>query len=130
MMAVLRAAIERGVPVLGICLGLQAIGEVMGATVTHAPRLMHGKTSRIEHDASGVFAGLPSPLTATRYHSLCLEPSTIPATLHVNARSEDGVVQGVAHRERPVHGVQFHPESVLSESGEALISNFLERCSG
>jgi anthranilate synthase/aminodeoxychorismate synthase-like glutamine amidotransferase len=128
MMAVLRAAIERGMPVLGVCLGLQAIGEVMGATVTHAPRLMHGKTSSIEHDGSGVFAGLSSPLTATRYHSLCLDPSTIPIMLRVTARSEDGVVQGVAHRDRPVHGVQFHPESVLSESGEALVANFLERC--
>jgi anthranilate synthase/aminodeoxychorismate synthase-like glutamine amidotransferase len=127
MMAVLRAAIERGMPVLGVCLGLQAIGEVMGATVTHAPRLMHGKTSSIEHDGSGVFAGLPSPLTATRYHSLCLEPSTIPATLRVTARSEDGVVQGVAHRDRPVHGVQFHPESVLSESGEQIVENFLSQ---
>jgi anthranilate synthase/aminodeoxychorismate synthase-like glutamine amidotransferase len=125
MMAVLRAAIERGMPVLGVCLGLQAIGEVLGATVTHAPRLMHGKTSSIEHDGSGVFAGLPSPLTATRYHSLCLDPSTIPETLRVTARSEDGVVQGVAHRDRPVHGVQFHPESVLSQSGEHLVENFL-----
>jgi anthranilate synthase/aminodeoxychorismate synthase-like glutamine amidotransferase len=112
-------------PVLGVCLGLQAIGEVLGATVTHAPRLMHGKTSSIEHDGSGVFAGLPSPLTATRYHSLCLDPSTIPETLRVTARSEDGVVQGVAHRDRPVHGVQFHPESVLSQSGEQLVENFL-----
>lgn len=128
MMAVLRAAIERGMPVLGVCLGLQAIGEVMGATVTHAPRLKHGKTSSIEHDGSGVFAGLASPLTATRYHSLCLDPSTIPATLRVTARSEDGVVQGVAHRDRPVHGVQFHPESVLSESGERIVANFFERC--
>jgi anthranilate synthase/aminodeoxychorismate synthase-like glutamine amidotransferase len=127
VLAVLRAAIERGMPVLGVCLGLQAIGEVMGATVTHAPRLMHGKTSSIEHDGSGVFAGLPSPLTATRYHSLCLEPSTIPATLRVTARSEDGVVQGVAHRDRPVHGVQFHPESVLSESGEQIVENFLSQ---
>jgi anthranilate synthase/aminodeoxychorismate synthase-like glutamine amidotransferase len=127
MMAVLRAAIERGMPVLGVCLGLQAIGEVLGATVTHAPRLMHGKTSRIEHDGSGVFAGLPSPLTATRYHSLCLDPSTIPATLRVTARSEDGVVQGIAHRDRPVHGVQFHPESVLSESGERLVENFFSQ---
>jgi anthranilate synthase/aminodeoxychorismate synthase-like glutamine amidotransferase len=125
MMAVLRAAIERGMPVLGVCLGLQAIGEVLGATVTHAPRLMHGKTSSIEHDGSGVFAGLPSPLTATRYHSLCLDPSTIPETLRVTARSEDGVVQGVAHRDRPVHGVQSHPESVLSQSGEQLVENFL-----
>jgi anthranilate synthase/aminodeoxychorismate synthase-like glutamine amidotransferase len=125
MMAVLRAAIERGMPVLGVCLGLQAIGEVLGATVTHAPRLMHGKTSSIEHDGSGVFTGLPSPLTATRYHSLCLDPSTIPARLRVTARSDDGVVQGVAHRDLPVHGVQFHPESVLSESGEQIVENFL-----
>jgi len=128
MMAVLRAAIERGMPVLGVCLGLQAIGEVLGATVTHAPRLMHGKTSSIEHDGSGVFTGLPSPLTATRYHSLCLDPSTIPETLRVTARSEDGVVQGVAHRDRPVHGVQFHPESVLSQSGEQIVENFLSQC--
>jgi anthranilate synthase/aminodeoxychorismate synthase-like glutamine amidotransferase len=130
MMAVLRAAIDRGMPVLGVCLGLQAIGEVMGATVTHAPHLMHGKTSSIEHDGSGVFAGLASPLTATRYHSLCLEPSTIPATLRVTARSEDGVVQGITHRDRPVHGVQFHPESVLSESGEQIVENFLSQCHG
>lgn len=125
MLAVLRDAIERGTPVLGVCLGLQAIGEVLGATVAHAPRLMHGKTSRIAHDATGVFAGLPSPLTATRYHSLCLDPSTIPDVLRVVARSEDGVVQGVAHRDRPVHGVQFHPESVLSEHGERIVENFL-----
>jgi anthranilate synthase/aminodeoxychorismate synthase-like glutamine amidotransferase len=128
MMAVLRAAIEREMPVFGVCLGLQAIGEALGATVTHAPRQMHGKTSRIEHDGSGVFAGLASPLTATRYHSLCLDPSTIPGVLHVNARSEDGVVQGVAHRNRLVHGVQFHPESVLSESGETIVENFLSQC--
>jgi len=128
MMAVLSAAIECGMPVLGVCLGLQAIGEVLGASVTHAPRLMHGKTSSIEHDGSGVFAGLPSPLTATRYHSLCLDPSTIPVTLRVTARSDDGVVQGIAHRDRPVHGVQFHPESVLSESGEQIVENFLSQC--
>ena len=125
MMAVLRAAIAREMPVLGVCLGLQAIGEALGATVTHAPRLMHGKTSEITHDGTGVFAGLSSPLVATRYHSLCLEPSTIPAALRVNARSEDDVVQGVAHRDLPVHGVQFHPESVLSENGEAIVENFL-----
>jgi anthranilate synthase/aminodeoxychorismate synthase-like glutamine amidotransferase len=125
MLAVLQSAIERKMPVLGVCLGLQAIGEVLGATVGHAPRQMHGKTSEIEHDASGVFAGLPSPLTATRYHSLCLEPGTLPDALRVTARSDDGVIQGVAHRDRPVHGVQFHPESVLSEHGEELASNFL-----
>jgi anthranilate synthase/aminodeoxychorismate synthase-like glutamine amidotransferase len=125
MMAMLRAALARKMPVLGVCLGLQAIGEALGATVTHAPRLMHGKTSQIAHDGTGVFAGLASPLVATRYHSLCLDPSTIPGALRVNARSEDGVVQGVAHRDLPVHGVQFHPESVLSENGEAIVENFL-----
>lgn len=125
MMAVLRATIGRGVPVLGVCLGLQAIGEAMGATVTHSPRQMHGKTSQIVHDRSGLFAGLPAPLIATRYHSLCLDPATIPDELLVTARSDDGVVQGIAHRARPVHGVQFHPESVLSEHGQQLIENFL-----
>jgi len=125
MMAVLEAAIERGMPVLGVCLGLQAIGEALGATVGHAPRQMHGKTSSIEHEDRGVFAGLPSPIVATRYHSLCLEPGTIPPQLIVIARSEDGVVQGIAHRDRPVHGVQFHPESVLSEHGEEIARNFL-----
>jgi anthranilate synthase/aminodeoxychorismate synthase-like glutamine amidotransferase len=125
MLVVLRAAIERGMPVLGVCLGLQAIGEVLGASVTHAPRQMHGKTSRIEHDGSGVFGGMPSPLTATRYHSLCLDPATLPNVLRVNARSEEGVVQGIVHRERPVHGVQFHPESVLSDHGERIVANFL-----
>jgi len=124
VMALLRAAIARDRPVLGICLGLQAIGEALGATVSHAPRLMHGKTSPIEHDGSGLFAGIPTPLTATRYHSLCLDPATIPAVLAITARSADGVVQGIAHRERPIHGVQFHPESVLSEYGEKLASNF------
>ena len=124
MLAVVSAAIERASPLLGICLGLQAVGEALGAAVVHAPRLMHGKTSRVEHDGTGIFAGAPTPLIATRYHSLCLDPATIPGELRVTARSEDGVVQGVAHRERPVYGVQFHPESVLSEHGATLIENF------
>ena len=127
MLAMLRAAIDRKMPVFGVCLGLQAIGEVLGATVTHAPRLMHGKTSRITHDGSGVFAELPMPVEATRYHSLCLDPETIPDELRVVARSEDGVVQGIAHRSLPVHAVQFHPESVLSEHGRQIVENFL-RC--
>jgi anthranilate synthase/aminodeoxychorismate synthase-like glutamine amidotransferase len=126
MLRVLRCAIERGLPVLGVCLGLQAIGEVLGATVAHAPRLMHGKTSSMEHDGTGVFAGLPSPIVATRYHSLCLLPETLPSELRITAKSEDGVIQGVSHRECPVHGVQFHPESVLSEHGERMIRNFLD----
>ena len=125
MMALLRAAIARSMPAFGVCLGLQAIGEALGATVTHAPSQMHGKTSAISHDASGVFRGLPSPFTATRYHSLALDPATIPSALLVTARSEDGVIQAIAHRALPVHAVQFHPESVLSEQGEALIRNFL-----
>lgn len=126
MLALVRSAIARSMPTLGVCLGLQAIGEAFGATVTHAPRQMHGKTSLIEHDGSGIFAGLPRPLRATRYHSLCLDPSTIPRELRVTARSEDGVVQGVEHRELPIAGVQFHPESVLSEHGAQLIDNFLK----
>ena len=125
MMEVLSSAIDRGMAVFGVCLGLQAIGEALGASVTHAPAQMHGKTSRIEHDGTGVFAGLPSPLVATRYHSLCLDPATLPASLHVSARSADGVVQGIVHRERPVHGVQFHPESVLSEHGGAILGTML-----
>ncbi|MBV8490277.1 MAG: aminodeoxychorismate/anthranilate synthase component II [Candidatus Eremiobacteraeota bacterium] len=126
MMAVLRAAIDRGMPVMGVCLGLQAIGEALGATVGHAPRLMHGKTSPISHDGTGLFEGLPSPFTATRYHSLCLEPQTIPSELLVTARSEDGVIQGIAHRGKPVFAVQFHPESVLSEHGETIARNFVK----
>lgn len=125
MMKLLAAAIDQGMPILGVCLGLQAIGEALGATVTHAPRLMHGKVSPIQHDATGLFAGIPSPLTATRYHSLCLEESSIPPDLAITARSDDGVIQGIAHRRLPVHAIQFHPESVLSQHGDALVRNFL-----
>ena len=130
MLAVLRAAIERGTPVLGVCLGQQAIGEALGARVTHAPAQMHGKTSAIEHDGTGLFSGLPSPFIATRYHSLCLDAASIPSSLRVTARSADGVVQGIAHRSRPVYAVQFHPESVLSEHGDRIATNFLERARG
>ncbi|HUY39984.1 MAG TPA: aminodeoxychorismate/anthranilate synthase component II [Candidatus Dormibacteraeota bacterium] len=126
VLSAIAAAVESGMPVLGVCLGLQAIGEVLGARIEHAPRLMHGKTSRIEHTGTGVFKDLPSPLIATRYHSLALDPESLPAELTVTARSEDGVIQGIAHRERPVHAVQFHPESVLSEHGARLAHNFLE----
>ena len=125
MMGVLRAALARKMPVFGVCLGLQAIGEALGATVTHAPVQMHGKVSRIEHEGSGVFEGLPSPLTATRYHSLCLDPASLPSELRVTARSADGVVQAVAHTGLPVHAVQFHPESVLSEEGGAMLRSML-----
>jgi anthranilate synthase/aminodeoxychorismate synthase-like glutamine amidotransferase len=116
-----------GIPVLGVCLGLQAIGHVYGADVVRAPHLMHGKTSPVEHDGVGVFAGLPSPLTATRYHSLVIHPGTVPGCLEVTARTPDGVVMGVRHREHDVEGVQFHPESILTGCGHDLLRNFLSR---
>ena len=116
-----------GTPVLGVCLGHQAIGHVYGAAVVRAPELMHGKTSPIEHHGVGVFAGLPSPLTATRYHSLVLDPDTIPDALEVTARSPDGIVMGVRHRHFDVEGVQFHPESILTGCGHDLLRNFLDR---
>ncbi len=116
-----------GTPVLGVCLGHQAIGHVYGAEVVRAPELMHGKTSPIEHEGAGVFAGLPSPLTATRYHSLTLEPSSVPDTLEVTAHTRDGVVMGVRHREFDVEGVQFHPESILTGCGHDLLRTFLAR---
>ncbi len=119
---------ERDITLLGVCLGHQAIGHVYGANVVGAPELMHGKTSTIEHDGDGVFAGLVSPLTATRYHSLTLEPSSIPPVLAVTARTADGVVMGVRHREHDVEGVQFHPESILTGQGHDLMRNFLARC--
>jgi para-aminobenzoate synthetase component 2 len=119
---------ERGTPVLGVCLGHQAIGHVYGAQVVGAPELMHGKTSAIEHGGRGVFAGLPSPLTATRYHSLTLDPASIPAELEVTATTRDGVVMGVRHRTHDVEGVQFHPESILTGHGHDILRTFLTRC--
>ena len=115
------------VPVLGVCLGHQCIGEVFGATVVRAPEVMHGKTSEVHHDGTDVFAGLPDPLTVTRYHSLVVDPDTVSpdGDLVVTARTTDGVVMGLAHRTLPVYGVQFHPESVLTESGHDLVANFL-----
>jgi anthranilate synthase component II len=112
------------VPVLGVCLGLQAIGQAFGGKVVRAPVPMHGKVSAIRHDGSGVFAGLPDPLPATRYHSLVVERQSLPAALAVTAEC-DGLVMGLAHRERPVHGVQFHPESIASTGGHDLLRNFL-----
>jgi len=116
-----------GTPVFGVCLGHQAIGHVYGATVVGAATLMHGKTSEIEHHDIGVFAGLPNPLTATRYHSLTLAPDTIPDVLEVTAVAADGTVMGVRHRDLPVEGVQFHPESILTGAGHDLLANFLAR---
>ena len=115
-------------PLLGVCLGHQALAEVYGATVTHADELVHGKTSEVLHSGTGVMAGLPSPLVATRYHSLAVVPSSVPDDLVVTARTEGGVVMGLAHRELPLHGVQFHPESVLTQGGHRLLANWLEMC--
>ncbi len=113
------------VPVFGVCLGHQAIGQVFGAEVVRAPTPMHGKVSPILHDGSDVFRGLPSPFGATRYHSLTLRPDSLPGTLVATARTADGVVMGVAHRDLPIYGVQFHPESIASEHGHAILANFL-----
>jgi anthranilate synthase/aminodeoxychorismate synthase-like glutamine amidotransferase len=127
-MAAVRAFGERGTPVLGVCLGHQAIGEAFGGRIVSAQRLMHGKTSWIHHEGKGVFAGLASPLEATRYHSLVIEPATCPAVLEITARTEDGEIMGVRHRSLPIEGVQFHPESILTREGKRLLASFLERC--
>ena len=123
--ALIAAAAVQRVPVFGVCLGHQAIGQVFGAAVVRAPVPMHGKVSPILHDGSGVFSGLPSPFGATRYHSLTLRPDSLPDTLIATAHTADGVVMGVAHRVLPIHGVQFHPESIASEHGHAILANFL-----
>lgn len=116
-----------GIPVFGVCLGHQAIGHVFGGRVIRAPELMHGKTSRVDHRDTGVFAGLPNPITATRYHSLVIEPDSLPECLEVTATTADGMIMGVRHRELPIEGVQFHPESILTEDGHRMLDNFLRR---
>ncbi|HET9543043.1 MAG TPA: aminodeoxychorismate/anthranilate synthase component II, partial [Acidimicrobiales bacterium] len=115
------------VPILGVCLGHQCIGQVFGGRIVRAPRIMHGKTSEIRHEGAGVFAGLPNPLEATRYHSLVVGAASVPDVLEVTARTEDGVVMGLRHRELDVEGVQFHPESILTEHGHDLLRTFLAR---
>src|SRR5438876_1172894 len=114
-----------GVPGWGVCLGLQCIGEWYGGSVVRAPRVMHGKTSQIRHVGVGVFEGLPSPLTATRYHSLVVARESVPDVLEITAESEDGLVMGLRHRDFPIEGVQFHPESILTDRGHQLLANFL-----
>ncbi len=123
-MDVIRLA-DGAMPILGVCLGHQAIGQVYGGSVVRAPEPMHGKLSRIHHTGKSVFRGLNNDFNATRYHSLTIDPPSMPASLEITATSEDGVIQGVMHKTHPVHGVQFHPESIASENGHALLNNFL-----
>ncbi len=115
-------------PIFGVCLGHQAIGEAYGADVVRAPELLHGKTSQVHHHGDGVLAGLPDPFTATRYHSLAIDPATVPAELEVTATTDTGVIMAVRHRTLDVEGVQFHPESVLTEGGHRMLANWLVRC--
>lgn len=122
---IVKAALESGQPLLGVCLGHQAIAEAMGAVVTHAEELMHGKTSLITHDDSDFYDGVPQPFTATRYHSLAVVDSTVPSDLIVTSRTEGGVIMGLRHESLPIHGVQFHPESVLTEGGYRMLGNWL-----
>ena len=127
-MAMIDGCAERAQPMLGVCLGHQALGVVMGATVGRAPELLHGKTSRVTHDGSGVLEGLADPFTATRYHSLTIEPATLPESLVANGRTASGIIMAVRHVDLPLHGVQFHPESVLTEGGHRLLANWLLLC--
>ena len=115
-------------PIFGVCLGLQAIAVAFGGVVSRAPELLHGKTSLVHHDGRGVFAGLPDPFTATRYHSLALDPATVPPVLEVSATTDTGVIMAVRHRELPIESVQFHPESVLTEGGYQMLANWLVTC--
>ena len=127
-MDVIRDCAEQGTPMLGVCLGHQALGEVFGGTVTHAAELMHGKTSLVEHHGEGVLAGLPTPFTATRYHSLAVVDGTVGTELAVTASTANGIIMGLQHRTLPLHGVQFHPESVLTEGGHQLLATWLGSC--
>ena len=127
-MAMIEACAERAQPMLGVCLGHQALGAVCGASVVRAPELLHGKTSLVSHDGTGVLAGLASPFTATRYHSLTIDPPTMPESLLANGQTESGVIMAVRHASLPLHGVQFHPESVLTEGGHRILANWLAMC--
>ena len=127
-MAMISACAERSQPMLGVCLGHQALGVVFGATVNRAPELLHGKTSAVSHDGTGVLRGLPSPVIATRYHSLTIDPDTVTDDLITTAHTESGVIMAVRHRTLPLEGVQFHPESVLTQGGHRLLANWLQTC--
>ncbi len=126
--AVIEACASLQTPMLGVCLGHQALGVVFGATVSRAPELLHGKTSLVYHEGGGVLAGLPQPFTATRYHSLAIEPETVPAQLRVTGRTDSALVMAVEHVSLPLFGVQFHPESVLTQGGHRILANFLASC--
>ena len=125
-----RACVERRTPLLGVCLGHQSIGVAFGGRMARARSIMHGKVSSIAHDGRGVFAGLASPLEATRYHSLVIDGESVPDVLEVTARTDDGEIMGLRHREYPIEGVQFHPESIMTVDGKRLLRNFLGRCEG
>ncbi|QJF50927.1 anthranilate synthase component II [Roseobacter ponti] len=124
-LALTQAAAETRTPLMGVCLGHQTIGQAFGGRVVRAKDIVHGKTGHIRHDSSGLFAGLPTPFEATRYHSLIVERETLPDTLRITADLEDGTIMGLQHRDLPIHGVQFHPESIRSEHGHALLKNFI-----
>jgi len=127
-MAIIEECARTRTPMFGVCLGHQALGVVFGATVDRAPELLHGKTSLVHHDGTGVLQGLTTPFTATRYHSLTIEPATLTGELIATAHTDTGVIMAVRHRELPLHGVQFHPESVLTEGGHRMLANFLAEC--
>lgn len=124
-LALTEAAAEAKIPLMGVCLGHQTIGQAFGGTVVRADQIVHGKLGEIHHENSGVFKGLPSPFAATRYHSLVVERASLPACLEITAALSDGTIMGLQHKELPVHGVQFHPESIRSEHGHAMLQNFL-----
>lgn len=126
--AMIKYCAENSIPLFGVCLGHQAIGEAFGATVSRAPELLHGKTSEVLHNATGVLTNLPSPFTATRYHSLAVERDTVPDVLEITGSTESGVVMSLKHKTLPIEGVQFHPESVLTEHGHAMLANWLTEC--
>ena len=126
--AMIKYCAEHAIPLFGVCLGHQAIGVAFGATVSRAPELLHGKTSQVHHTGAGVFTSLPTPFTATRYHSLAVEPATISEELEVTGKTESGVVMSMRHKTLPIEGVQFHPESVLTEHGHLMLANWLTQC--